>query len=349
MDMAHEPNPSASSIEAADELARAGRPAEAIAAYAALAGETPEPSLCLRIARCHEQLGDRREALRWALAATDSADDFTSWQAAAGIARRTVDAGPPPRRTARLAVLGSYTTSQLATMLWLAALRAGIALELYESPYGQYRQEIVDPASAMYEFAPDLVLLAVHAGELALPAYSTSTRRGRRDRGRAVAVAVAHARQPVAAQRSSSTLFALPPEAPFGHLGSTLPGSRAMTAQALNAELAALGPRSRGDRRLRAARRPRRQAALVRSPLLAPREAGRRARRAAAARAAHGRGHRCQARAREEVPRARPRQHALGRDRGRGRPERDPPGRRAGRGGIPGVPGVDPGAASAAA
>jgi hypothetical protein len=127
-------------IAAADELAKVGRLEEAIAAYMAGVGEVVEPSLCLKLARCHEQCGDRREALRWALAVTDLADDFTSWQAAVGLARRTADAGEAPRRTARLALLGSYTTSELATMLWFAALRIGISLELYESPYAQYRQ-----------------------------------------------------------------------------------------------------------------------------------------------------------------------------------------------------------------
>src|SRR5438309_1093992 len=120
------------SVAAADELVRCCRVEEAVAAYQQSAGETPEPALSLKLARCYERLGDRRLALRWALAVAD-ADDFTSWQAAAALARRNADGGAEPRRRARLALLGSYTTSQFATMLWLAALRVGISLELYES------------------------------------------------------------------------------------------------------------------------------------------------------------------------------------------------------------------------
>ena len=126
-------------------------------------------------------------------------------------------------------------------MLWLAALRIGISLELYESPYAQYRQEIIDPESAMHEFSPELVVLAVHAGELALPVYSTSP-----EDDVAEEVARWQSLWGTLGSRSHATivqhLFAIPPEAPFGHLGSTLPGSRWMTAQAVNARLAASAP-----------------------------------------------------------------------------------------------------------
>ena len=150
-----------SEIAAAADLAREGRADEAIAVLLSVVGETPGPAVCLGLARCYESQGDRRLALKWALAVVDAAADFTSWQAAAALARRNADAGEEPRRRARTALLGSYTTSQFASMLWLAALRVGVSLELYESPYGQYRQEILDPASSMYRFSPDLVVLAV--------------------------------------------------------------------------------------------------------------------------------------------------------------------------------------------
>jgi FkbH-like protein len=230
--------PPESLIATADELADAGRVDEALSVYAACAGEIPEPSLCLRLARCHEQLGHRREALRWALAVTEAADDFTSWRAAAALARRTADAGEAPRRTARLALLGSYTTSQLVDMLWLAALKVSVSLEIYEGPYGQYRQEILDPVSAMYGFSPDIVVLAVHAGELALPLYGATPAED-------VAAEVERWQSlwRTLGTRMDATivqhLFALPPEAPFGHLGATLPGSRLTMAQAVNAQLAA--------------------------------------------------------------------------------------------------------------
>ena len=231
------------SLTEADELLRAGRVDEAAAAYGALGGELPSAAICLRLARCHEQLGEPRDAHRYALAVVDADGDFASWQAAAAIARRTAESGDPPRRTARLALLGSYTTNQLATMLWLAALRVGVSLELYESPYGQYRQELLDPSSPAQAFDPELVVLAVHAGELALPPYSD-------DPEADVAAEVERwtSLWRTFGARSGATIvqhgFALPPDAPFGHLGATLPGSRQAMGQAVNSRLAASSPPS---------------------------------------------------------------------------------------------------------
>ena len=229
------------SLAEADELLRAGRVDEAAAAYAALAGEMPTAPVCLGLARCHEELGETREAYRHALAVVDAGGDFASWQAAAAIARRTVESGDPPRRTARLALLGSYTTNQLATMLWLAALRVGVSLELYESPFGQYRQELLDPSSPAHAFNPELVLVAVHAGELTLPLYSDSP-----DADVAAEVERWTSLWRSFGERSDATIvqhgFALPPDAPFGHLGATLPGSRQALCQAVNSRLAASAP-----------------------------------------------------------------------------------------------------------
>ncbi len=62
----------------------------------------------------------------------------------------------------RLAVLGSSTTAQLPPLLTLHGLAAGLALEIYEAPFGSYRQEILDPNSALYAFKPQAVLLFVN-------------------------------------------------------------------------------------------------------------------------------------------------------------------------------------------
>ena len=53
-------------------------------------------------------------------------------------------------------------------MLCLAASRFGIAIELYESHYGQYQQEIINPESGLYAFGPEVVILAVHEKDLRL-------------------------------------------------------------------------------------------------------------------------------------------------------------------------------------
>jgi FkbH-like protein len=229
----------AEALAAGDRLRKEGRLPEAVEAYlAAAAGtEAPPAALCLRLARCYRALGDAAQTLRWAAAVTDAGDDFTAWHSAAALlpAEGAV-AAAPHLRPARLALLGSYTTSQLGPLLRLVALRRGVALEVHEAPYGQYRQELLDPASGTYAFRPDFVLLAVHEGEVALPDHSdapaedveTELRRWTR-------------LWDAAARHSTARViqhgFAIPPELPLGHLAARLPGSRYRTTQALNHRL----------------------------------------------------------------------------------------------------------------
>jgi hypothetical protein len=77
--------------------------------------------------------------------------------------------GPPvtlATRPIRLAVLASSTTAQLSSALRVAGLRRGLWITLYEPDYGQYRQELANPASGLHGFAPTAVLLALDSGHL---------------------------------------------------------------------------------------------------------------------------------------------------------------------------------------
>jgi len=242
----NQPKPGAYTIERGDESRKTGNSEEAIDAYlaAAVSVETPPADLCLKLARGYERLGNAAEACHWALAVVDAGDDFASWQAAAGLlGRRATATVSRQARAARLALIGSYTTGQLVPLLRLATARLGVALDIYESDYGQYRQDTIDPASPMYRFKPDIVLIAVHDGGLALPDYSdTPDADVEAEARRWTSLWEALGRH--SAARVVQHTFAIPPEAPLGHLGARLPGSRYMMAQALNARLGAAA----GDR-----------------------------------------------------------------------------------------------------
>ncbi len=231
----------AHAIARGDESRKASQNEDAIAAYLAAAArvETPAADLCLKLARGYERLGNAAEACRWALTVVDAGDDFASWQAAAALLGRQATATVPRQtRAARLALVGSYTTGQLAPLLRLAAARLGVTLDIYESDYGQYRQDTIDPASPMYQFKPDIVLIAVHDGDLALPDYSDTP-----DEDIAAELRRWTSLWQAVGQHSTARVvqhtFAIPPEAPLGHLGARLPGSRYMMTHALNARLGA--------------------------------------------------------------------------------------------------------------
>ena len=72
----------------------------------------------------------------------------------------------PGLQPVRLAVLASSTSAHLAPGIRVAGLRRGLAIEVYETPYGTYRQELIDKRSSLHEFAPEAVLLALDARHL---------------------------------------------------------------------------------------------------------------------------------------------------------------------------------------
>jgi FkbH-like protein len=74
-----------------------------------------------------------------------------------------------PRRTAKLALLSSSTTSLLAPVLKAAGFRCGLKLDIYEGVYGNYQQEILDPESGLYRFRPDVAVILLNHRDLALP------------------------------------------------------------------------------------------------------------------------------------------------------------------------------------
>jgi len=72
----------------------------------------------------------------------------------------------PGLETLRLAILGSATTSHLPPGIRVAGLRRGLAIEIYEAPYGMYWQELNSPYSALQNFQPQAILLALDARHL---------------------------------------------------------------------------------------------------------------------------------------------------------------------------------------
>ena len=66
----------------------------------------------------------------------------------------------------RLAIVSSVTTDHLAPAIAVAALRRGVWMDIHIGGFGQYRQEIMDPQSALRRFAPHTVLFSMNAGHL---------------------------------------------------------------------------------------------------------------------------------------------------------------------------------------
>jgi FkbH-like protein len=103
----------------------------------------------------------------------------------------TNESGLPGLEPVRLAILGSATTSHLPPGIRVAGLRRGLAIEVYDAPYGMYWQElmgsegaspmspkrdVVRPqlSSGLHAFRPEVVLLALDARHVAGAEGSTA-------------------------------------------------------------------------------------------------------------------------------------------------------------------------------
>ncbi|MBE3144756.1 MAG: HAD family hydrolase [Planctomycetes bacterium] len=148
---------------------------------------------------------------------------------------------PPSVRKIRLALLSSTTTDLAAPILQLACFREWIDAELYVAPYGNLRQEILDPASGLYAFGPDFVIMAFNWRDANLPSFvenpDTHVKR--------VVSEFEHLWQTLLQRRACHIIlhnFDIPCVDSYGHLGGTIPGGVSHTLREINRRLLELVP-----------------------------------------------------------------------------------------------------------
>ena len=148
------------------------------------------------------------------------------------------------RRMCRLALLGDATFDLLAPILRVTAFASGIDLVVHCGSYGQHAQEILDPASPLQSFRPEIVLLATGWRSLGLPEES-------RDSDAAVTQAVLELQALWRQCRERFGAFVIQHNfevqeaTPYGRLSAMLPNGRARLLQRINlgiAEAAAIEP-----------------------------------------------------------------------------------------------------------
>ena len=77
------------------------------------------------------------------------------------------------RVSIRIGCVSSFTFEPIKPALELQALRAGLALDAYVGPYGQFEQELINPSSALAAFKPDVVLLAIRLQDVCPALYDS--------------------------------------------------------------------------------------------------------------------------------------------------------------------------------
>jgi FkbH-like protein len=127
------------------------------------AGLTLELAHSLRSAIHTDHCEQAHDVLRRSV---EALSDYTGCQSLTRVLkelRKRIRASNPP---IRIAILGSFTTKQLADFVELSLFGLGINAEIYQSDFGLVRQEIIDPESQLYKFSPNFVWIAINRSGL---------------------------------------------------------------------------------------------------------------------------------------------------------------------------------------
>ena len=223
-------------------LEQAGRWAEAEAELARVTSldGLQIPDVLLERARIEQRSGTPAVALAHLRAALAMHPDYPFYIRAERLASKCADPSAARRRV-RIALVGTSTTSFLASVLKLLCLRDRIEAELYEAPLGALEQTIL--GDDLYAFQPDFVLLLVNWRDAALPDLAPDPS--------AVAARMAATYERLwerlavrSRARILQTTFGLPPADPCQALAAASPAGRVSVLREINRRLRG----SAGDR-----------------------------------------------------------------------------------------------------
>src|SRR5918998_5956866 len=116
--------------------------------------------------RMNQELPINSQTLQGLVADVQPGQPWSAYQAAARALDRLPTEAVPERLRARVALLGSFTLDPFVPVLRVEAARAGLWLDTYLAPYGQYLSELIDPGSGLYRFRPNVTFLSVDSDVL---------------------------------------------------------------------------------------------------------------------------------------------------------------------------------------
>jgi FkbH-like protein len=147
----------------ARQLQREGRWEEAIVEWREVVRTSPrETSAYLGLGRAYEKTGQPQLALATYLELVKASPTLANTLVAAD----RIDQLNLPDQNLRIALLGNATLDHLNSYLKVACYAAGLRPQIYQAGFDQYTQEILNPTSGLYAFAPDVVICAIHSSRL---------------------------------------------------------------------------------------------------------------------------------------------------------------------------------------
>jgi FkbH-like protein len=226
---------------------REGRSADAEAAYRAALAENPTaPSAAMGLVRLLDRRGERHGAQAALKAFVAASGTNLSIMTAAQQWERWQDSPLPGALTVRVALTGSGTLASLGAHIRVGCAQAGLHPFVYVGGFNQWAQDLLSASSALYAFAPDIILLPLQAAELfpatmAHPDADAATLATERQEGISrIGTLVEAVGQHAPGATLVLSTFATPDRSPFGILDlKAETGQRARIAS-LNADLSTL-------------------------------------------------------------------------------------------------------------
>lgn len=118
------------------------------------------------LARLRETPGDGLATLAGLRSLAEKRIDFVQTRRLDRLAEKLADRLPADVPRLKLAVISSSTVDHLVPGIRVGALRRGLMADVLVCPFGQWRQQVLDPASELYRFAPDAVLLSLEGAAI---------------------------------------------------------------------------------------------------------------------------------------------------------------------------------------
>jgi FkbH-like protein len=148
--------------------------------------------------------------------------------------------------TVRLAVARSFTVEPVLQLLEAAALLYDVRLEALVGDFNTYAQDLLDPTSGLYEFQPDVVLLAIQTRDIAPELWQDFAQQSETSVAQTVDRVLSAYRTWIGSLRSRSEAalilhnLELPAEPEMGVLDAQSSPGQMETLQHLNGKLTAL-------------------------------------------------------------------------------------------------------------
>ncbi len=215
-------------------LEACGRGAEAAAELESLTDAFWGEERALRkIAIARNQFAtDPSTAWRNLAEAVQAARNYSTLAAAEKLVNRMRRKHTPPfRRHLKIAMLGTVTLDLWTPILRVMCFAAGIDAEIYAGPFQQVEQEILDPASGLASFHPEILILALDWRSLNLPDEAADPDAVVRDK-------IAGIKNLWRGATVIQYGFEVPEIDAYGRLSATLPGGQAHMLRAINNALA---------------------------------------------------------------------------------------------------------------